>query len=64
MNSIMRLFGYEPVYMYDWDDGRGPIEYDSCYDSTDHQMWRPIHPRMRVAPPWAKKHYRKNKDNK
>lgn len=45
---ILSLFGLRVIYVCEWG------EYDCRYDSIDHQMMRPIHSQMSVAPPWAK----------
>jgi hypothetical protein len=51
---LMHLFAHHRAYQYDWQDGRGPIQYRERYNGTDYTMQRPIYAHMSVAPPYAK----------
>ncbi|MCA7086096.1 hypothetical protein K7G19_21120 [Cupriavidus sp. DB3] len=48
LRRLLALFGYRIEYVSEWG------VHDSRYDGIDYQMGRPIHPRMSVAPPWAR----------
>lgn len=44
------------VYVTERDDPMfGRHAWSARYDSIDRAMSRPIHPKMTVAPPWAKR---------
>lgn len=45
---LLDKFGYRLEFYCEWG------VWDSCYDSVDFMMHRPIHKGMSVAPPWAK----------
>lgn len=47
---LLSWFDLKLVYRCEWG------EYDTIYDWCDHQMGRPCHPKMSVAPPWAVPH--------
>jgi len=49
IRAILALFGYRIEYVCAW--GTWPDRYSAI----DFNMSRPIHERMSVAPPWAKR---------
>lgn len=56
MRRILKWFGYRIEYVCDWG------VYVYRYDSLDYVMKRPIHSKMSVAPPWAKRRIVKDSD--
>jgi len=52
-NRLLALKDKKIVYYYKWEDGK-ILSYENKFDSIAHQMGRPIHPHMSIAPPWAK----------
>lgn len=46
---LLGKLGYDVIYVCAWGI------YDERYSSLDYMMGRPVHPQMRVAPPWAKR---------
>ena len=53
--NILGKFGYKIQYTYD------SKIWDYKYDDIDYAMGRPIHYNMSVAPPWAKRIFKRTK---
>lgn len=49
MRRLLAILGLRVEYVCDWGT------YAHRYDGIDRMMGRPIHPRMGVAPPWARR---------
>lgn len=53
--KVLGYFGYDIRYIARFTDKGLDQVWDYRYDSIDFMMGRPVHEKMSVAPPWAKR---------
>ncbi|MCA0996645.1 MULTISPECIES: hypothetical protein [Roseobacteraceae] len=49
VKGLLKLAGYRVEYVCDWG------VYERRYGDLEYHMNYPVHPEMRIAPPWAEK---------